>query len=81
MVHWQCLKMFLLFAYCVQQICGINNDILPNIVLILTDDQDVTLNGLVPMNKVNNLIGLNGATFENAVCNINLYAYTYIVII
>lgn len=40
---------------------------LPNIILILTDDQDVVLNGLEPMKKVKHLIAEQGATFENAV--------------
>uniref|UniRef100_A0A1I8PRC1 Sulfatase N-terminal domain-containing protein n=1 Tax=Stomoxys calcitrans TaxID=35570 RepID=A0A1I8PRC1_STOCA len=38
----------------------------PNIVIILTDDQDVDLDGLFPMNNVKHLIGEAGATFENA---------------
>ena len=40
----------------------------PNVILILTDDQDVTLNGMMPMQNVNKMIGLAGATFRNAVC-------------
>ncbi|XP_065363312.1 N-acetylglucosamine-6-sulfatase-like [Calliphora vicina] len=55
----------ILFVFCLEQISGINGKF-PNIVLILTDDQDVTLNGLLPMQNVKNLIGLMGATFENA---------------
>lgn len=38
----------------------------PNVILILTDDQDVTLNGMMPMQNVNKMIGLAGATFRNA---------------
>ncbi|XP_028274098.1 glucosamine (N-acetyl)-6-sulfatase (Sanfilippo disease IIID), b [Parambassis ranga] len=37
-----------------------------NIVLILTDDQDVQLGGLTPMKKTKALIGEAGATFVNA---------------
>ena len=38
----------------------------PNIVMILTDDLDVAMNGMVPLNKTRDLIGGEGATFENA---------------
>ncbi|XP_073828460.1 N-acetylglucosamine-6-sulfatase-like [Musca autumnalis] len=38
----------------------------PNVLFILTDDQDVILNGMHPMRNVRNLIGSAGATFENA---------------
>lgn len=38
----------------------------PNIVLIVTDDQDVLLGGLNPMKKTKALIGDAGATFVNA---------------
>ncbi|XP_055905901.1 N-acetylglucosamine-6-sulfatase-like [Eupeodes corollae] len=38
----------------------------PNILLILTDDQDIVLHGLTPMHNVQQLIGSNGATFSNA---------------
>ncbi|XP_066570395.1 glucosamine (N-acetyl)-6-sulfatase (Sanfilippo disease IIID), b [Amia ocellicauda] len=37
-----------------------------NIVLILTDDQDVELGGMTPMKKARTLIGDSGATFSNA---------------
>uniref|UniRef100_A0A6B2EJ55 Putative sulfatase n=1 Tax=Phlebotomus kandelakii TaxID=1109342 RepID=A0A6B2EJ55_9DIPT len=39
---------------------------LPNIVLILTDDQDVVLNGMMPMKGVQELLAQEGATFINA---------------
>lgn len=39
----------------------------PNIILILTDDQDVTLQGMTPMKETQQLIGAAGATFTNAV--------------
>lgn len=44
---------------------------LPNIVIILTDDQDSTLDGMFPMGNVKRLIGTAGATFENAVTREN----------
>uniref|UniRef100_A0A1W7RGZ6 N-acetylglucosamine-6-sulfatase n=1 Tax=Agkistrodon contortrix contortrix TaxID=8713 RepID=A0A1W7RGZ6_AGKCO len=37
-----------------------------NIVLILTDDQDLVLGGMTPMKKTQMLIGQFGATFANA---------------
>uniref|UniRef100_A0A1B0GQP8 Sulfatase N-terminal domain-containing protein n=2 Tax=Phlebotomus papatasi TaxID=29031 RepID=A0A1B0GQP8_PHLPP len=39
---------------------------LPNIILILTDDQDVVLNGMLPMTNVQELLAKEGATFINA---------------
>eukprot|EP00117_Sycon_ciliatum_P043667 scpid62763/ scgid31589/ N-acetylglucosamine-6-sulfatase; Glucosamine-6-sulfatase len=38
----------------------------PNIVFILTDDQDVTLGGLEPMVKLNRLVREQGVFFDNA---------------
>ncbi len=38
-----------------------------NFILILTDDQDVVLNGLSPMENVRKLLANNGAVFTNAV--------------
>ncbi|XP_028648355.1 N-acetylglucosamine-6-sulfatase [Erpetoichthys calabaricus] len=38
----------------------------PNIVLILTDDLDVVIGGLTPLNKTRRLIGETGITFINA---------------
>ncbi|XP_005989490.2 N-acetylglucosamine-6-sulfatase [Latimeria chalumnae] len=38
----------------------------PNVVLILTDDQDLLLGGMVPLNKTKMLIGDAGMTFTNA---------------
>ncbi|XP_041066346.1 glucosamine (N-acetyl)-6-sulfatase (Sanfilippo disease IIID), b isoform X2 [Carcharodon carcharias] len=38
----------------------------PNIVLILTDDQDIELEGMTPMKKTRALIGDAGVTFTNA---------------
>lgn len=37
----------------------------PNIVFILTDDQDVTLGGMTPMMKVKRLLQEEGTTFSN----------------
>lgn len=39
---------------------------LPNILLILTDDQDLLFNGMVPMKKTERLIAESGITFVNA---------------
>ncbi|CAG9861995.1 unnamed protein product [Phyllotreta striolata] len=41
----------------------------PNFVLILTDDQDLLLNGMVPMTKTVQLVANNGKTFQNAYVN------------
>ncbi|XP_062862609.1 N-acetylglucosamine-6-sulfatase [Trichomycterus rosablanca] len=38
----------------------------PNIVLILTDDLDVSVGGMIPLNKTRKLIGEAGITFTNA---------------
>uniref|UniRef100_A0A8D0CD35 N-acetylglucosamine-6-sulfatase n=1 Tax=Salvator merianae TaxID=96440 RepID=A0A8D0CD35_SALMN len=38
----------------------------PNVVLILTDDQDVYLGGMTPLKKTNALIAEKGITFSNA---------------
>ncbi|XP_062560664.1 N-acetylglucosamine-6-sulfatase-like [Armigeres subalbatus] len=38
----------------------------PNIVLILTDDQDIVLKGMNPMTKTQQLVANRGATFLNA---------------
>lgn len=38
----------------------------PNFVFILTDDQDVVLNGMIPMSNVMKLIGNHGVTLSNA---------------
>ena len=37
----------------------------PNIVMILTDDQDVEIGGLEPMPKLRKLLGDAGATFKH----------------
>jgi len=37
----------------------------PNIIFILTDDQDVKLGGMVPMQKLNKLLVEEGTTFNN----------------
>jgi len=41
----------------------------PNIVIVLTDDQDVFLDGMMPLQKTQRLIGDHGTTFENAFVN------------
>lgn len=46
-----------------------------NFILILTDDQDVVLNGLNPMENVQKLLANEGAVFTNAVslCRMNQF--------
>ncbi|XP_067934704.1 N-acetylglucosamine-6-sulfatase-like [Watersipora subatra] len=51
----------ILGAICVRIVAG-----RPNIVFILTDDQDIFLNGTGPMAKLRKYIGSQGATFSNA---------------
>ena len=41
----------------------------PNVIFILTDDQDVTLGSLDSMNRTNKLITAEGVTFGNYFCN------------
>jgi len=43
----------------------IQADIRPNIVLFLTDDQDIFLDGMTPLTKTKKLLGEEGTTFEN----------------
>ncbi|XP_039224890.1 N-acetylglucosamine-6-sulfatase-like isoform X2 [Crotalus tigris] len=45
---------------------GLSGDRKPNVVLILTDDQDVYLGGMTPLKKTNALIAEMGVTFSNA---------------
>ena len=67
MDFWLCGRLLLL-ALSLLGISALSSGRLPNIIIILTDDQDVTLNGMLPMKSVNTLIAQKGATFENAVC-------------
>ena len=67
MDRWLCGRLLLL-ALILLEISALTSGRLPNIIIILTDDQDVTLNGMLPMKNVNTLIAQKGATFENAVC-------------
>lgn len=39
----------------------------PNILLILSDDQDITLEGMTPMRQAQKLISKAGAQFSHAV--------------
>ncbi|CAH1279329.1 unnamed protein product [Diabrotica balteata] len=41
----------------------------PNFILLITDDQDLLLDGMVPMKKTVELIANNGKTFQNAYVN------------
>uniref|UniRef100_UPI00398EEB05 N-acetylglucosamine-6-sulfatase isoform X2 n=1 Tax=Pristiophorus japonicus TaxID=55135 RepID=UPI00398EEB05 len=56
-----CAVMLLFFFATVEAI----NSKKPNIVLILTDDQDVLLGGMTPLKKTGKLIGDLGITFSN----------------
>lgn len=38
---------------------------LPNFVIVITDDQDVVVNGMEPMKKTRMLLAEKGATFQN----------------
>lgn len=42
----------------------------PNIVFVITDDQDLVLGGMTPMQKTTNLIGKQGITFDNAIVSV-----------
>lgn len=42
---------------------------LPNIVMVLTDDQDVFLDAMTPLAKTRQLLGEQGTTFSNAFVN------------
>ncbi|XP_055624228.1 N-acetylglucosamine-6-sulfatase-like [Toxorhynchites rutilus septentrionalis] len=57
------IRTFLMF-YILGYVYG--KQIAPNIIVILTDDQDVTLKGLAPMVKTQQFIANEGATFTNA---------------
>ena len=41
----------------------------PNIVMVLTDDQDVFLDAMTPLVKTKKLLGEQGTTFSNAFVN------------
>lgn len=49
-----------------------------NFVVILTDDQDVALNGLNPMENVRKLLANRGALFTNVVSSILLFGMVYV---
>eukprot|EP00062_Callorhinchus_milii_P021310 gi/632977891/ref/XP_007905600.1/ PREDICTED: N-acetylglucosamine-6-sulfatase-like [Callorhinchus milii] len=55
------VTLLLLCCQAGQHLCA-----LKNILLILTDDQDLQLGGMTPMKKTQALIGNEGATFTNA---------------
>lgn len=57
------ISLLLLLAYGTRSYGKSSN---PNIVLVLTDDQDVVLNGLNPMTKTQQLVANRGTTFVNA---------------
>ncbi|EDW72059.2 uncharacterized protein Dwil_GK10744 [Drosophila willistoni] len=47
-------------------LCLVSGYVLPNIVVILSDDQDVELHGMFPLQETMDLIGRAGAQFNNA---------------
>ncbi|XP_025831015.1 N-acetylglucosamine-6-sulfatase-like isoform X2 [Agrilus planipennis] len=57
-----------LFLLLLKTISG-NTSLSANVILIITDDQDVLLNGLKPMSKTVKLLGNKGVIFENAYTN------------
>lgn len=64
-VFLSCKMTFLVTVICVLSIFpGLQSA--PNIVLVLTDDQDIMLKGLSPMTRTQKLIANQGATFVNA---------------
>lgn len=50
----------------------------PNILLILSDDQDLTLEGMTPMRQVQKLIAKAGGQFSHAVGIRGLFILLYI---
>ncbi|XP_069038160.1 glucosamine (N-acetyl)-6-sulfatase (Sanfilippo disease IIID), b isoform X1 [Lepisosteus oculatus] len=60
------LRSAVLLGLCVCALRCAEGTKLSNIVLILTDDQDVVLGGMIPMRKAQALIGDAGASFSNA---------------
>ncbi|KAG8181894.1 hypothetical protein JTE90_026054 [Oedothorax gibbosus] len=52
----------ILFFFTFKSICFSNP---VNIIIVLTDDQDITLGGLVPLKKINTLVSKQGAEFSN----------------
>lgn len=55
-----------LLAMC-SVIVSSSSGVKPNFVIIMTDDQDMVLNGLLPMKKTHELLSHQGVTFTNAV--------------
>ncbi|XP_047537974.1 N-acetylglucosamine-6-sulfatase-like [Vanessa atalanta] len=56
---------YLLITLCLAHV-AVCQDQNPNIVVILTDDQDVVLGGMNPMKNVHRFIGNEGTTFTNS---------------
>uniref|UniRef100_A0A8D0KLH3 N-acetylglucosamine-6-sulfatase n=1 Tax=Salvator merianae TaxID=96440 RepID=A0A8D0KLH3_SALMN len=64
--RWALCAAWLLLAGLGRGASGGPSGALENIVLILTDDQDVEIGGMTPMKKTMSLIGQLGASFVNA---------------
>lgn len=60
------------FLIAITSVCASN---LPNIILILTDDQDMVLNSLDSLEKVQKLLINKGATFSSAVSIFDLFVF------
>lgn len=74
---------FIIFAFAVAirtlpVTCGIGEPKRPNILIILTDDQDIELGGLEPMRNVKQLIADKGATFQNAVSRVYKFCIRFL---
>ena len=52
--------------YLVLGVCVTGGQKRPNIVVILTDDQDITMGGTTPLKAARQLIAESGAEFTNA---------------
>ncbi|XP_064421777.1 N-acetylglucosamine-6-sulfatase-like [Latimeria chalumnae] len=62
----RCLFCFLCIVFVAGQVRGSEGQRPKNIILILTDDQDIEIGGMTPMKKTESLIGKAGITFTNA---------------
>ena len=66
-VRMSTLHLFVL-VICISGLAWARSD-LPNIVMVLTDDQDVFLDAMTPLVKTKKLLAEQGTTFSNAFVN------------